>query len=218
MEAVYDEPEMYDALALVSARCSQLVDDYSPGSDSKVVPLLIQHTLDQVASVFQAANIPHMKYIPPASATSATEMPVETVQDIIAALSLLPFIANHGQIAAALGRIQMDNYPASTPTKAKPEKGQKRPHQEIGKDAGAKGSTLSSDKRIHGGSTPASTSGPAKASQENRCCHDFFTTEGCSRPDCRYKHVLTIPPKLRERIQAWAARKGCVLRSSSSSS
>ena len=103
MEAVYDwEPAMYEALASMAARCSQLINDYSPGSDSKVVPLLIQHTLDQLASILQAANIPHTLYIPPASATTATVMPVETEHDIVSALSLIPFVANYDHVAAVL--------------------------------------------------------------------------------------------------------------------
>ena len=38
MDAVYNwEPSMYEALASIAARFAQLMNDYSPGSDSKVV-------------------------------------------------------------------------------------------------------------------------------------------------------------------------------------
>ena len=217
MEAVYDwEPAMFEALASVAARCSHLVNDYSTGSDSKVVPLLISHTLAQVASIFQAANIPHTMYIPPASATSATALPVETVQDIVIALSLIPFVANHGHVAAALSRIQTELYP-STPTSSahatKSERGQKRSRHESSKDTTATAPAVTSDKRLRGGSkyTPSSTD--SKGSPDTRCCHDFFTVEGCGRKDCQYKHMAKIPERARARVTSWAARKGVALRS-----
>jgi hypothetical protein len=216
MEAVYDwEPAMFEALASVASRCSHLVNDYSTGSDSKVVPLLILHTLAQVASIFQAANIPHTMYIPPASATSATALPVETVQDIVVALSLIPFVANYGHVAAALSRIQTELYP-STPTSSdlakKSERGQKRSPHEISKDTTAKEPAVTSDKRLRGGSkyTPSSTD--PKGSPDTRCCHDFFTVEGCGRKDCQYKHMARIPERARARVTSWAARKGVALR------
>ena len=123
---------MYEALASVAARCSQLVNDYSPGSDSKVVPLLIQHTLDQVASsILQAANIPHTMYIPPASATTATSMPVETEHEIVSASSLISFVTNYDHVAAVLVRIQVETYPSASTssdhaTKPKSYRRQKR--------------------------------------------------------------------------------------------
>jgi hypothetical protein len=211
MDAVYNwEPPMYAALALVAARCAQIVSDYSPGSDSKVVPLLIQHTLDQVASIFQSANIPRTMYIPPASATSLTAMPVETVQDIVVALSLVPFIANHGHVAAALGRIQIESYPSSTSSSTgqstRGERRQKRPRQEPSTPTNV-------DRRVQGGSKYAPRQIDTKGSGDQRFCHDFLTTEGCSRPDCRYKHLASVPQHARERLTTWATRKGVVLRS-----
>ncbi len=219
MEAVYNwEPPMYEALASVAARCAQLVNDYSPGSYSIVVPLLIQHTLDPVALIFQAANIPHTMYIPPAAATSATAMPVETVEDIVSALSSIPFVANHCQVAAALGRFQLDNYSASTsPSTGQStnnERRKKRLRHESSKYATAKDSTVAVDKRLQGGSKYAPRPTEAKGSRDNRFCHECFTVEGCNRSDCRYNHIATIPQHARERITTWAKRKGFVLRPS----
>ena len=155
MAAVYDwEPTMFEALASVAARCSQLVNDYSPCSDSKVVPLLLRHTLTQVASIFQAANIPHTTYVPPAGATDATALPVETVPDIVFALSLIPFIPNYGHVAAALSRIQMEMYPSefsSSDDESSPESGQKRSRLDTSEDTTADVHYVASEPRFKGG-------------------------------------------------------------------
>ena len=58
------EPSVYEALAVVAARCAQSVNDYSPDSDVKVVSTLIKR-------IQGAAIIPHRTmYIPPAGTTS----------------------------------------------------------------------------------------------------------------------------------------------------
>ena len=59
------EPSVYEALAVVAARCAQSVNDYSPDSDVKVVPILIKRI--QGAAIIHPI---HTMYIPPAGTTS----------------------------------------------------------------------------------------------------------------------------------------------------
>ncbi len=91
MEAAYGwDPAMYEALKSIALRLAQLVDNYVPGSDTEVVPLLIGYTLDQVSSIFLSANIEDTRYVPPADASHLTSMPVESLDDtVLLRLSIL---------------------------------------------------------------------------------------------------------------------------------
>ena len=66
------EPPVYEALAVVAARCAQLVNDYSPDSDVKVVPILIKRIQGR-----QSFLITRCTYHPLGLLPSSTAMPIE---------------------------------------------------------------------------------------------------------------------------------------------
>lgn len=199
MEAVYGwDPAMYSALKSISLRLAQLVDNYASGSDTEVVPLLIEYTLDQVSSIFLSANIEDTRYVPPAGASHFTTMPVESLDDIVAALNLVPYIAPCGHMASKLMRIMTNHSsPTTTTSTVDPlvEGGPlKRSRQGEGRFHGGGGSVRRDPKTVG-------------------YCRHFMTTEGCNRRSCRYPHLVALPPTAdRAFLDVWASGFGLTLR------
>jgi hypothetical protein len=180
----------------IDLRLAQLVDNYASGSDTEVVPLLIEYTLDQVSSTFLSANIEDTRYVPPAGASHFTTMPVESMDDIIAALNLVPYIAPCGHTASKLMRI-MSNH--SSPTIV----GSVDPLVEGGPTKRSR----QGEGRFHGGGSVQRGPKPV------RYCRNFMSTEGCNRESCRYPHLAALPPTAdRAFLAAWALESGLTLR------
>ena len=198
MEAAYGwDPAMYAALKSVALRLAQLVDNYAAGSDTEVVPLLIEYTLDQVSSIFLSANIEDTRYVPPAGASHFTTMPVESLEDIIAALNLVPYIAPCGHMASKLMRIMTNHSSSIIAT------GSVDPLVEGGPNKRSR----QGEGRIHGGGSVQRGPKPV------RYCRQFMSTEGCNRESCRYPHLAALPPTAdRAFLAAWALQFGFTLR------
>ena len=72
------ETSVYEVLVVVAARCVQLVNDYSPDSDVKVVPILIKRIQGRRSFLISRCTY-HPLGLPP----SSTAMSIETVSEIM---------------------------------------------------------------------------------------------------------------------------------------
>ena len=198
MEAVYGwDPAMYSALKSISLRLAQLVDNYASGSDTEVVPLLIEYTLDQVSSIFLSANIEDTRYVPPAGASHFTTMPVESLDDIVAALNLVPYIAPCGHMASKLMRIMTNHSSPTITTSTVDPLVEGGPHKRSRHGEG----------RLQGGGSVR------RDPKTVGYCRHFMTTEGCNRQSCRYPHLAALPPTAdRAFLAVWASGFGLTLR------